>query len=258
MKLLYQDNHGYRFTKAPRKLDFPPHLHGAVEVFYFLEGRSLVQCGTQKHQLEAGDLFIAFPNQIHGYEQSENIRGFLMILQVSTWLKPYYKLLTEKLPREPFLKKGAFEHTRIPELLELACQDQETVSKDILQGYFAVIFGKILSLLQLEDGRNDTLREVLMFIHDHYKESISRKEIAHGVGYTESHISRLFSATMRSSLPDYINSLRTEDASDLLKTTDMPITQIAESLGYGSIRNFNRTFLKQTGMTPKQYRLKNQ
>ena len=67
MKLLYQDNHGFRFVKDSRKLDFQPHLHGAVEVFYFLEGESLVQCGMEKYHLQAGDLFIAFPNQIHGY-----------------------------------------------------------------------------------------------------------------------------------------------------------------------------------------------
>lgn len=254
MKLLYQDNHGYRFAKDRRRLDFQPHLHGAVEVYYFLEGESLVQCGTQKYRLGAGDLFIAFPNQIHGYEESKDIQGYLMILQVKAWLKPYYKLLTEKLPAIPYLKKGDFEHTGIPELLEMAWRDQDTVSKDVLQGYFAVIFGKLLPLLQLEDARNDTLRDVLLFIHDHYKEPLTRRDIAHAVGYTEGHISHLFSATMRMSLPDYINALRIEDAKELLTGTDMTVSQIAGSLGFGSIRNFGRAFQKHAGTSPKDYR----
>lgn len=254
MKLLYQDNHGYRFDKNRRTLDFQPHLHGAVELYYFLEGESLVQCGTEKYRLKAGDLFIAFPNQVHGYEQSANTRGYIMILQTKVWLKPYYKTLTEKLPVTPYLKKGSFEHTGIPELLEMAFKDQNTVSKDVLQGYFAVIFGKLLSLLTLEDARNDTLRDVLMYIHDHYTEPVSRKDIARTVGYTESHISHLFSATMKTSLPDYINALRVEDAKELLTGTDMTVSQIAESLGFGSIRNFGRAFQKHTSTSPREYR----
>ena len=227
-----------------------------MEVYYFLEGSSLVQCGNEKFALGAGDLFIAFPNQVHGYENSKDVRGYIMILQISTWLKPYYKLLTEKLPAVPYLKKGTFEHTGIPELLEMAWKDQNSVSREILQGYFSVIFGKILSLLTLQEASNDTIRDILLFIHGHYKEPIGRKEIAYAAGYTESYVSHLFSATMRTALPDYINALRIEDAKDLLSGTDMTVSQITDSLGFGSIRNFNRSFLKFAGMSPRQYRLR--
>lgn len=254
MKLLYQDNHGYRFSKDYRKLDFPPHIHEAVEAVYILEGESTIQCGNEKYRLCAGDLFMAFPNQIHGYEDSKNVYGYLMILQPKAWLKPYYKLLTEKLPETPVLRKGSFEHTGIPELLEMACADSNEVSREVLQGYFAVIFGKILSLLQLNESGNDAMQRILMHIHDHYKEPISRKDIAKAAGYTESHISHLFSATMRTSLPDYINALRVEDAKELLKGTDLSVSQIAANLGFGSIRNFGRAFQKFTSTTPKDYR----
>ena len=179
-----------------------------------------------------------------------------MILQPKLWLRPYYKLLTEKLPMQPYLKKGSFEHTGIPELMEMALEDQKTVSKEVLQGYFAVIFGKLLSLLTLTDSENDALQRILLFIHDHYKEPISRKEIARAAGYTESYVSHLFAATMRTSLPDYINALRVEDAKDLLKETDMPVAQIVAALGFGSIRNFGRAFQKFTATTPKDYRKK--
>lgn len=256
MKLLYQDNHSFQFSKGKRKLDFPPHLHGAVEVVYLLEGQSLVQCGNRKYELHAGDLFIAFPNHIHGYEQSKDVFGYLIIMQPGSWLKPYYKNLTEKLPEMPVLRKGSFEHTGIPQLLELAYKDREQVSRDVLQGYLSVIFGKILSLMKLKDASNDSLRCVLMYIHEHYKEPISRSEIARAVGYAESHISRLFRGTMRTSLPDYINALRIEEAKELLAGTDMTISRISDALGFGSLRNFGRAFKKHTGTTPKEYRKK--
>ena len=256
MKLLYQDNHSFQFSKGKRKLDFPPHLHGAVEVVYLLEGQSLVQCGNRKYELHAGDLFIAFPNQIHGYEQSRDVLGFLIIMQPGSWIKPYYKQLTEKLPQDPVLRKGSFEHTGIPQLLELAYADREKVSRDVLQGYLSVIFGKILSLMKLKDTPNDSLRSILLYVHEHYKEPLSRRDVADAVGYAESHISRLFCGTMRTSLPLYINALRVEEAKELLLGTDMTVSQISDALGFGSLRNFGRAFKRFAGVTPKEYRQK--
>ena len=115
-----------------------------------------------------------------------------------------------------------------------------------------MIFGKILSLLSLNEAGNDAIQRVLLYINDHYKEPIGRKDIAHAAGYTESYISHLFSTTMRTSLPDYINALRVE-AKELLKGTDLSVSQIA-ALGFGSIRNFGRTFQKLTQRSPKDYR----
>ena len=253
MKPIYQDNHRFRFYKGFKPVDFPPHLHGAVEVFYFLEGESRAQCGTQKYRLVAGDLFIAFPNQIHGYEESRNAYVFNMIIYPKPWLMPYYNLLTEKLPVLPSLKKGSFEHTGLPRLFELAWQDQDTVSKEIMQGYLTVIFGKLLALLELQDAKNDTARDILMYIHEHYQEPITRRDISRALGYTESYISHLFSDTMKTSLPDYINALRIEDAKELLIGTDMSVSQITGNLGFGSVRNFSRAFRKHTSTTPKDY-----
>ena len=59
---------------------------------------------------------------------------------------------------------------------------------------------------------------------------------------------------MKTTIPQYINSLRMNDATRLLTQTDLPITQIASELGFGSIRNFNRVFLEHLGTSPKAYR----
>lgn len=254
MNTIYQENLQFRFFKGYSRVDFAPHSHGAVEVFYFLEGETTAQCGTQKYRLGAGDIFIAFPNQIHGYEESKNAYVFNMIIYPKPWLMTYYKLLTEKIPVFPYLKKGSFEHTGLPQLFELAWQDQASVSKEILQGYLTVIFGKLLGLLELQDAKNDAARDMLMYIHEHYDEPITRGDIARALGYTESYISHLFSDTMKTSIPDYINALRIENAKELLSTTEMSVSDIVASLGFGSLRNFSRAFRKHTSSTPRDYR----
>ena len=98
------------------------------------------------------------------------------------------------------------------------------------------------------------LRSVLLYIHGHYREPISRKEIARSVGYHESYISHVFSQVLHMGITQYIHTLRVDDACNFLRHTKMPVTQIALELGFGSVRNFNRIFLKETGKTPKEYR----
>ena len=74
------------------------------------------------------------------------------------------------------------------------------------------------------------------------------------VGYNESHISHLFADTFHMTLTEYLNSMRITDALDLLARTDQSIGHIALSLGFGSIRSFNRTFSRQVKQSPTAYR----
>lgn len=258
MQLLYEQKSTYVFRNT-RSLDFPTHLHDAVEIVYLQAGSSLFIHGTEKTVLEAGDIFISFPNQIHGYENSQDTKLYLLILPVQPYLSAYRKLLTEKLPVRPYLKKGQWQNEAIERLLELALMDKNKASEEVMQGYFQAIVGKLLSQLPLQDAHmvaEDALRSVLLYISGHYTEPLTRKEIAKAVGYNESYISHMFADTLKTTLPDYIHSLRMGDATKLLTQTDLPVSRIALDLGFGSLRNFNRVFLKWYGMTPSQYRRK--
>ena len=53
---------------------------------------------------------------------------------------------------------------------------------------------------------------------------------------------------------DYVNSLRISNACKQLIKSDASITEISENVGFNTLRTFNRAFMKQTGMTPSEYR----
>ncbi len=259
MRLEYQSRYDFRFTKTIRKLDYPPHLHNAVELVFLRSGKSLVTYGTEKAWLHAGEVFVSFPGQIHAYEHSEDIEGSLLIIPVKPYLEPYYSLLNSYLPTDPILSRGQWEHTGVQALLEEADQAVTHGPEGILQGYFIVLLGKLLSLLELQaeqGSREDALRDILMYIHDHYLEPLTRSQIAQAVGYNESYVSHIFSQALQMSIPEYIHGLRVEDAQRLLRHTSKSVIQIGEDLGFGSIRSFNRVFLRHTGLTPTAYRKK--
>lgn len=258
MKLLHQGNHYFRFFR-PASLDYPLHLHNAVEIVLLTGGTATAVYGSSRIQLNAGDIFVCFPNRTHGYESSSNVQGYVLIVPVNPYLNTFSGTLEQKCPTDPILHLGQWEHTGLLPLLDMAYREQEQVSKTIMQGYLMVITGKLLSLLTLADrpaGNADVLQAVLLFLNDHYTQPISRSAIAKAVGCNESYLSHIFADTFQTTLTDYITSLRISDALELLDNTTQPVSQIALSLGFGSIRSFNRTFLRQMHISPSAYRKK--
>lgn len=53
---------------------------------------------------------------------------------------------------------------------------------------------------------------------------------------------------------EYVNKLRIEKSMDLLRNTEMSITEIAERIGFSSSRYFSTAFKKYTGITPTQFK----
>lgn len=52
---------------------------------------------------------------------------------------------------------------------------------------------------------------------------------------------------------EYLQQIRIDKAKHLLLTGDLPITQIAYEVGFGSLSYFNRVFRKLTLLTPSQF-----
>lgn len=257
MKLLYEGNRGFDMKYRIKKLDFPLHIHNAVEIFLFTAGESTVQYGEESVRLSKGDAFVSFPNQVHGYRDSVDIEGYLFILPVKPYLSPFYNTLTKKVPVRPYLKENEWDRQQILALSELAYRDLPSASETVMQGYLMAIFGKLLDafeLTEVQSGTDEMLRKIVQYLDEHYREPLTRSSVAEAVGYNESHISHIFSRKLKTTLPEYINSLRVYDATKLLMETNLSVTDIASTLSFGSVRNFNRVFLKETGRSPREYR----
>ena len=141
--------------------------------------------------------------------------------------------------------------------LEMEAEERLDRRSKAAYGYAVLIMTKILPLLKLQDvtsGNVSSLQSLLSYINRNYTRPLTRSEVAVAVGYNESYISHLFSDALHTTLTDYINALRMDDAFYLLSGTDLTVSRIAENLGFGSLRSFNRTFLKYAQMTPSDYR----
>lgn len=237
------------------QLDFPLHLHDAVEVVFVLHGSSTVVLENQRLPLGQGDLFLSFPNQVHGYENTRDFEGYVIIMTTKS-LPAFQTVLTENQPAVPILHPEAPVAEKLKAFLQIMWADRHSNSPLMLQGYGQVLLSKVLPLFSIVPNTNSTgtLQAILHYIDLHYKQPLTREEIANAVGYSPSHISHVFSGAMDMTLMEYITMLRMGEAKQLLRSTQLPVSRIAMQLGFSSIRSFNRFFHKETGISPTQYR----
>ncbi len=78
--------------------------------------------------------------------------------------------------------------------------------------------------------------------------------MAQAVDYHVSHFTQLFQKQMGISPGQFIQKKKSDTAARLLTSTDLPVAEIVDSLGFSNPFYFSSFFKKQTGMTPSAYR----
>ncbi|WP_142781094.1 helix-turn-helix transcriptional regulator [Agrobacterium sp. T29] len=95
---------------------------------------------------------------------------------------------------------------------------------------------------------------VAEYIKVNLTKDMSLDELASLVQMSRFHFSRSFKETFGESPIRYINKERVTFAKSVLLTSRTPIGEISETLGFGSIQNFIKTFREITGVTPLEFR----
>ena len=101
--------------------------------------------------------------------------------------------------------------------------------------------------------RNDILKTI-DYIHLNYEKNISLGELSQLINYSNSYFSTLFKSITSKSYLEYLNHYRIKKAMELLKNTDMRVIDVASSVGFENVTNFNRMFKKLIGMSPRDYK----
>lgn len=98
------------------------------------------------------------------------------------------------------------------------------------------------------------IKTILSYIHAHYMEKITLQEIAALVNISEGECCRCFKRVTKCTIFEYMMSYRINKSIGLLTATDMTISQISDSVGFGSTSYYIESFKKQVLCTPNKYR----
>lgn len=81
-------------------------------------------------------------------------------------------------------------------------------------------------------------------------------ELAFLAGLSRTYFSPVFKEVAGMGIQDYLIRTRINKAKDLLSNINLTIKQIAYEVGFRDPNHFSRTFKKETGITPTNWRLK--
>lgn len=112
--------------------------------------------------------------------------------------------------------------------------------------------------LDIGKSRPDKIAvDVIKYIDKNWNRPISLWQIADALGYNGSYISRVFKQYTGSSLIQYLNRIRIEQAQKILDKNDKyRVAELAEAVGISDVDYFCRMFKKYSGKTPSQYKAK--
>lgn len=80
------------------------------------------------------------------------------------------------------------------------------------------------------------------------------EDVARVAHVSPAHFSRQFRATFGETPHRYLQHRRVERAGELLRATELSVTDICFDVGFGSLGTFSRTFRALTGESPSAYR----
>lgn len=174
-------------------------------------------------------------DQIHQLEiQPENVRQIAFLLFTDMHRK--LLLLEDE------------EYTTVIEKINLAPHINEI--KSLLVQY--------LKKQKEQFSYSENVWQAIQMIQDRYGEEISIKEAADQLFINAMYLGQLFKKETKKTFSQYLNHYRIEKAKVLLIETAKNINEISRSIGYNNTTYFSKTFKSVVGMSPKEYRKKEQ
>lgn len=253
--------------------DGQPHLHSFFELLYVEKGSIYHSVSAKEKKLmQEGDFIFIDIGTIHDYTAIDDdvsvinlvftpnlfVRDMQDCSSVAELFKKY------KLNLEPLVisfpvntimhdtNKTALN--MIYFLREKSENPQSLTSTIIRYGLISLLMHITEPGFQSRPHLNNITEALLKLVDNNYAEPNLLTRATTELNYTASYISAIFKKDFGITFTDYLMQYRINIAKQLLRTTDMSITDISSSVGYSDVKFFRDLFKKHTNMTPRQYK----
>lgn len=252
---------------------FDRHWHSQLEIIIVLEGKGALECDSNILQVKPDDMFIINSNQMHWMSCSYAPFKYYYIIIDTSLLKSDCNGSCEQKYITPIFNNLILFDNYIPNTSPVLACFKELISeferKDIgYELYIKSLIYKSLSLLLRENVDRvmtqtelkikirslTNLQKVFEYIDKNYTEDIDINQLVKISCFSLYHFYHIFKKYTGKTVSEYINYIRIEKAEQLLKNTDMQITEIAMAIGFNNTNYFCRLFRKYRGMSPTEIR----
>lgn len=253
------------------------HWHDELEIIYIESGSGTFQVNLESYEVKSGDILVIQPGTIHngeGFKDAPlhcktivfNLDMLKSIMVDATVLKFLNPIINKEFCSTILINKNSIGYSNIASSLKGILSSYENNSygyqleiKGLLFIFLSQLFSnKYFKVVATADSSKnkkvERLKSVIDYIQSNYNKPISIKELATVVNYSEFHFIRFFREQTGLTCVQYINLIRLDMASRLLKETSLSITEISLDVGFDNVSYFIRVFKNKYGLTPDKYR----
>ena len=235
---------------------YPMRFHRHVEICMVMEDSLTLTMEDASYKLEKGDLYVIFPNVLHGVDLSHVKKKVWMF--APELLPEISHVLLSRKPVCPVLRSesvGPLVDHLLDRCVRLCRRDKARYRQVLLAHTTALIHELMLALELTEQGTNRGLASQLAsYLMENYQSDISLDSAASSLGCSKFYISHTISALFGCNFRTLVNNYRIGAAQEMLLKSEKNIWEVAYACGFQNQSTFNRAFFKVCGMTPTEYR----
>ncbi len=238
------------------------HYHeNSFEFTVSTKGTFSFSTNTSSYRFSGGDVFISFPNEIHGTNDVPISLGELYWFQLDISDPKNFLFLNEHTAKKIIKKLTTLPHhvvqadaKKIQPLIRQAFeQAQKAADPELIASYLQLFLH--LVLLSAENEKIPLTADIgrtLNYILEHITEEHSLEGLAALANLSCSQYKQKFKKQLGISPRRFINQQKIEYAKELL-LDGMPVTELAMLLGFTTSGYFSTVFKKYTLYTPSQW-----
>jgi AraC-like DNA-binding protein len=244
------------------------HSHSYYELYFQLKGSRTYFCDNKYYQIDDNILIVTKPNTLHKFEKGPFER--ILIGVSPDMLSPTQIEFLNQLEKKAVIRLALDKMKAIKKVFDDLFSINESVAhnKHVL---ISLKFGYLLHLIyeaeeELVDAdislKNDSLNymisptilKIMDYVNTNYKKNFTLDDIAKEFNFSKTWICKCFFQSNQMTVSQYKLSLQLNEAKRLLVDTKYSIEKISSIVGFSSANYFCKSFRKNVGVSPLQYR----
>lgn len=238
---------------------FPAHWHESLELHYILTGESVIYINQSPVIAKEGDLVICNSNELHqGFCSAAPMESCRLLFSLED--------LSPEMDNRGYVFQNHIQKDEVIKRLFLElCREEANQAPGYKQACKAIVTQLMVHLcrnyvvqtLSREDTRRqkknrERCNRLITFIEANYANPIANQDMADLVHLSKDRFEHFFRENFGLSALQYIQNYRMKMAKKLIKEGNVPISKVAEMVGFADYNYFGRTFRNHYGCTPTQ------
>ena len=238
--------------------EYGPEVRGHFLIVFVKEGNATILSEAPHIRLKTGAVFFMFPNHRIHYKVDPDCKWTILWVGVYGALVDSYVKMLGVTPENPvFYPQNPDKIEDVLNRIYDNSQNESISGKIKCISLVQSFFSKLFENFSEKKIKNSHINEAVHLMRLNYNIGISVNDVAKKINIDRSYFTRIFKSEFGVTPGKWLNDFRLEKACEFLSLTDLPINEIANSVGIFDSLYFSRLFKKKYGLSPSQFRNQN-